>query len=265
MAFDFDTDTALDRVDESTWTTRLDRRWSINVVPNGGYSTACMVRAMQEATGRPDPLSVTTHFYKPTIEDAAATVKTDVHRSGRNFANVSAVLIQDDVVRTRATAVLGSLDDPAPPGVRSPEPVELPDPADCFERDADVQGFPIPMLDMIETRIDRDIQGSGTTEFGGWLRFADGRPPDSLALGVFADALPPSILGIVPRAGWVPTLELTVHLRRRPVEGWIRAWATVTDLQGTSLVEDVLLWDDSGALVAQGRQLALLLVQPDAR
>ena len=46
----------------------------------------------------------------------------------------------------------------------------------------------------------------------GWIRFADGTEPDPLSLVTFADAFPPTLIGSIA-AGWVPTLELTVHVR----------------------------------------------------
>ena len=57
-------------------------------------------------------------------------------------------------------------------------------------------------------------------------------------------------------AGWVPTVELTVHLRGLPAPGWVRAvqWATL--LQDGWLDEECLIWDSRDRLVAQARQLA---------
>ena len=93
------------------------------------------------------------------------------------------------------------------------------------------------------------------------MRFGDERPPDPLALTLFADAFPPPILMVEPTAGWVPTIELTVHVRRRPVDGWIRAECKTVDVHDNLLIEEIRLWDEAGSLVAQGRQLAMLLTR----
>lgn len=262
MAFAFDNDTTITRVDEAIWTTHLDPKWSINVVPNGGYSTTGMVRAMLDATGREHPLSVTTHFYKTCDHDSDATITVTKHRSGNTFANAGAVLTQGERERSRCVAVLGSLPRPDVADTETPPPPSLAPPEQCLLRESgehSAQGFPIPLADMVEMRIDRELGTGGPAQFGGWLRFVDGRPPDALALGLFADALPPAQLVVNPSIGWVPTLELTVHVRREPVDGWIRAAVLAADVQGKLLIEDVRLWDDSGALVAQARQLAMLL------
>ena len=76
---------------------------------------------------------------------------------------------------------------------------------------------------------------------------------------MFGDAFPPSLFSLLGKVGWVPTLELTVHVRRRPVPGWIQARFTTTDLHDGLLIEDGQLWDEEGHLVARTRQLALLL------
>ena len=78
---------------------------------------------------------------------------------------------------------------------------------------------------------------------------------------LFADSFPPSLYTLVGRVGWVPTIELTVHVRRRPVDGWIQARFECDDLAGGRMIESGTLWDESGRLVARSRQLGLLLPQ----
>ena len=76
---------------------------------------------------------------------------------------------------------------------------------------------------------------------------------------LFADAFPPAVHSVVERVGWVPTLELTVHVRRRPVAGWVQARIECDDVAGGWMIETATLWDASGAVVARARQLGLLL------
>jgi hypothetical protein len=95
-------------------------------------------------------------------------------------------------------------------------------------------------------------------EVTGWTRFSDGRPPDVRSLPLFADAFPPPVFELGP-AGWVPTIELTVHVRARPEPGWLRARFATHVLVDGYLSEDGELWDEAGTLVAQSRQLAMLL------
>ena len=75
---------------------------------------------------------------------------------------------------------------------------------------------------------------------------------------LFADAFPPAVFGRYGPVGWVPTVQLSVQLRRQPSPGWILAQFRTQDLLDGRLIEDGLLWDEAGQLVAQVRQLALM-------
>src|SRR5450759_3720952 len=57
-------------------------------------------------------------------------------------------------------------------------------------------------------------------------------------------------------SGWVPTLEMTVHVRAVPTAGWLRVTAHTRNLAGGYLEEDAEVWDSADRLVAQSRQLA---------
>jgi len=119
---------------------------------------------------------------------------------------------------------------------------------------------PLPILDRLHVRVHPDQAVAGSADratISGWVRFADGTPPSSASLPLFADAFPPSLLPLVARVGWVPTLELTVHVRRHPADGWIRASFECDDLTGSQLIESGTLWDSTSAVVARSRQLGL--------
>jgi len=92
-------------------------------------------------------------------------------------------------------------------------------------------------------------------ETRGWIRFADGRPMDTHCLGLIADAFPPAVFNVTER-GWVPTLELTVHVRARPRSDVLHCVFRTRFLFGGFLEEDGEMWDETGTLVAQSRQLA---------
>ena len=165
---------------------------------------------------------------------------------------------------------MGRLDGPdnaAAPILALPLP-ELPPPEHCVSRSATDQGVTLSILDQLDIRLhpDEALPGAaGRARVSGWIRFADGRPPDVLACLLMADAFPPAVFGLLGLVGWVPTIELTVHLRRRPALGWLRGQFWSHDLNDGRVVEDGALWDANGQLVAQSRQLALVRQdgQPD--
>jgi len=143
-----------------------------------------------------------------------------------------------------------------------PTPPDMPSPDDCVSRIGLAQGVELPLASRVEVRIDPEFVTPGSRSAAltrGWIRFADAAPPTSLSLPLFADCFPPSVFTRLGPVGWVPTLELTVHVRRRPVSGWIQASFETEDFSNGLLIENGMLWDQSGALVAQSRQLALVL------
>ncbi|MEZ5379236.1 MAG: thioesterase family protein [Acidimicrobiales bacterium] len=251
--------------------TTISARWNIGDNPNGGYLAASSLRAMAELAGHPDPLSVTTHYLRPGTGDEPGEIHGRLIRLGRRATTTSAELHQAGTQRLQTVAAFGDLGDPDraddEPASTSPSlslaPVPLPEPDSCVDRRALAQGVELPILDRLDVRIDPRWSVAGAAdraEVSGWIRFADGRPPDSKSLVLFADAFPPSVFSLLGTIGWVPTLELTVHVRRRPAPGWIRARFTTNDLSNGMLIENGQLWDSTGRLVAQSRQLALLLV-----
>jgi acyl-CoA thioesterase len=55
------------------------------------------------------------------------------------------------------------------------------------------------------------------------------------------------------------TIQLTVHLRAHPAPGWLACRATTRFVSNGYHEEDFEVWDSAGTLVAQSRQLALIL------
>lgn len=247
------------------WSTQVSDQWNIGANPNGGYAISSVLRALLGSVPHPMPLSVTSHYLRPPSGNQPARIVTEVVRVGRTTSTATGHLVQDGKERIRVLATFG--DEPAAtaaPIVTIP-PYELPEPDACVSRRDLEQGIELPILGRVDVRIDPKLTGvSGRAELAGWIRFADGRQPDVRSLVLFADAFPPSPFGLLGRVGWVPTLELTVHVRRPPAPGWIRAHLHTRDILDQLLVEDCVLWDSTGQVVAQARQLSLLRTEQTA-
>jgi acyl-CoA thioesterase len=97
---------------------------------------------------------------------------------------------------------------------------------------------------------------TGESELAFWLRFRDGRDTDPIALAAMVDAAAPAVLELGETGS--ATIELTVHVRRRPAPGWVACRTLTRHVIGGFHEEDFEIWDSSGALVAQSRQFALL-------
>ncbi|MDQ3034525.1 MAG: thioesterase family protein [Myxococcota bacterium] len=257
---ELDTDTAIEPVGEGRFRASITDRWSIGSAPNGGYLAMIAARAIAAVVPAPDPFSVTTHFLA-VARPGPAEVVTEIVRVGRGHSTAQAKLVQDGREVLRTIAVFGDLSAIEGPTALTIEPPKLP-PSESCERSR-----PAPSAATISDRVDMAL-APGTSpwstgahdergELRGWVRLRDGREPDSLSLVFFADAFPPPVLSFsAVRTPWVPTLELTVHVRARPAPGMLRAWFRTRALIDGYLEEDGELWDASGKLVAMSRQLA---------
>ena len=238
--------------------------WNIGANPNGGYLLALAAQALQQCTPtQPDPLSITVHYLRPGLAGQPCRVDTQLLRSGRTLSTVRATLVQDGSARLEVLAAMGDLGahgSTAPARLSLAVP-DIPPPEACPSRSAPAQGVALAILDRLDVRLHPDQAepgAAGQARVSGWIRFADGRAPDALGCLLMADAFPPAVFGLLGAVGWVPTIELTVHLRRRPAPGWLLGQFWSHDLSDGRVVEDGALWDSNGQLVVQSRQLALV-------
>lgn len=257
----FDAETRLFHVADHVLSGHVHPAWNIGDNPNGGYLLSLAVAALQlKAPAHPDPLSVTVHYLRPGLADRPCELDARVLRTGRTMSTGRVTLLQDGEPRLEVLAAMGDLSAPAEPTLSLPRPA-MPPPQACVSRSGASQGLALPILDRLDIRLHPDearAGAAGRAQVSGWIRFHDGREPDALASLLFADAFPPSVFGLLGMVGWVPTIELTVHVRRRPAPGWMLGRFQTHDLSGGRLVEDGALWDSAGHLVAQCRQLALV-------
>lgn len=260
--FDAETEIALD--DVGCWHGHMSPHWNIGDNPNGGYMLCCVLRAVANSVPHPDPISVTTHFLRPGTPDAPFEISVDVVRTGRSVSTTRATLSQAGKARLEVLCAFGDLSQSA--GVEhkidAVPRFDLPPPDDCPERSGETQGLHLPIMARLDVRLNPAHAVAGAADhadMSGWIRFVDERAADSLTLPMFADAFPPSPLALLGPVGWVPTLELTVQVRRRPQPGWVRAEFSTDDLDGGRMIETGKLFDSAGQLVAQSRQLGLVM------
>ncbi|MFJ6747425.1 MULTISPECIES: thioesterase family protein [unclassified Streptomyces] len=272
---EFDRDTAVTRRAEGVYDAHLSAGWTIIRAVNGGYLLALMGRALGDALPHPDPLSITAHYLRASVP-GPAVIRTEVVRTGRTMSTGTASLIQfaedgTEVERLRVLASYGDLD-ALPEDVRTTaKPPAIPPIEHCLGTDSAPDDAPaIPgstaIADRLAIRLDPATAGwavgapSGKGEMRAWFGLADGREPDPLSLLLTVDALPPTAFDM-GLTGWVPTVELTTHVRRRPAPGPLRVAITTRNLAGGFLEEDAEIWDSEDHLVAQSRQLARALLE----
>ena len=262
FASTFDAETAVVARGAGRYDVRLSTAWDIGDNANGGYAMLPVLRSLRQESSHSDPLSVTTHFLRPIQGGGDAQIDTSLIRRGRSVSVLTGALTVAETQRLTVSAVFGDLDDYEPGvGINISAPT-IPPPEECLNRAELLQGVALPIASRIDVRIPPDSAVASKSRPAiseGWVRLSDGAPPTALSLPLFADAFPPSLFAKLGSVGWVPTIELTVHVRRRPADGWIQARFECDDLIGDRLIESGTLWDSTGRVVARSRQLGLLL------
>lgn len=262
MNFQFDRATQLQPIGEGRFTSYVQDGWDIGGNANGGYLLALVAGALSAATGRMLPIALSCHYLAP-INDAAVVIDTTVVKAGKTFSTALATMRHGERVIVTASGTMG---DALPGGAVSHitrGAPEMPAFSDSVPRSATTPGMP-GLMSKLDVRLHPDDVGfatgtpSGSALVRGWCAFRDGRTIDAHALTLLCDALPPAMFNISGAPGWVPTVHLSLYLRGVPAPGPVMAEFTTDHLHDGMFEEDGLLWDSTGALVAQSRQLALL-------
>lgn len=249
----------------------LDGGWVVGGGVNGGYLLAVIGNAIRHElspVGHVDPVSTSAYYLSPSTA-GPAVVRVRVLRGGGRRSTVAASLVQhQDGAEVERISVLATYADlgVAPVEVqRQMSAPQLPPVEECVLASEAPEDFRkvAPLLERFGTRFDPAYAGwrtghpSGQGVVQGWFKLADDRPLDTLALLVAVDALPPVTFDLgLP--GWAPTVELTAHVRARPAPGWAIVRHATRNVSGGYFEEDCEVWDSTGTLVAQSRQLALL-------
>lgn len=222
--------------------------------------------AAESGGAHPHPLAVSAH-YLSAARPGAAVVHVEVLKRGRATTVMAARLLQDhegeERVRLVVTATYADLtqlsDEVATTAVRP----AVPAPEQCIPTSMAPPEMKqmVAMLDRFDLLADPATlawswgEPSGQGVIQGLFRLGDGVDMDPLGLLLAVDALPPVSFDL-GRPGWAPTLELTVHVRAIPAPGWVQVRHSTRNVAGGYFEEDCEVWDSTGRLVAQSRQLA---------
>lgn len=259
--YEFDEDRRVEPAGPGCYVGRVSPRWNVGPIPNGGYVLGLAMAALEAELDGLDPLTVTAHYLRPSIP-GPFTADVEVVKRGRNFSTAMVRLSQGTRETVRVLATYGKIHADAGPEFVSAQPPAPPlEQCRAWRSQGAGPGFAIAERFAIAfapedaERMHEQAASAGRAELRGWVRFADGRPPDTACLGLIADAFPPPVFLVTPR-GWVPTIELTVHVRARPTTEWLNCGFRTRFLTGGLLEEDGEIWDGTGRLVALSRQLA---------
>jgi acyl-CoA thioesterase len=263
----FSNDTALESLGNNRYRVTIDQGWFIEAGPNGGYLAAIVLRAITWEIGDPAymPRSFTLHYLRPP-KAGPADLEVTIERQGRTVVTATARMWQDDKLQVISIAAFGT--DRDAPGFVDMEAPTAPAPETVERWEVDEAAIPLRgRWDQRWTHGAPPLEGSDRAFTGGWMRLIDGDPADYLVLAAMTDAwLPPIFTRLGTYLG-VPTLDLTIHFRQRletPLDDFVLGLFETKVAAGGYLEEDATLWSRDGQLLAQSRQLALILAPPTA-
>lgn len=260
----FDRATALEPLAPGRLGGTISQDYWVQSGPNGGYMTAIALRGASSLVPEPDraPRSLHVRFLSAPKAGAFELV-SEVIRAGRSMTTVAVRMAQDGRDFVHASVCFSA----AFSSIAFQDAV-MPDalPID--------QAEPVPVrIALNERYVQRRAIGGVERQdaraiSGGWVRFADPRPFDALAMAALWDCWPPAVFARAFEQrfrGAVPTVEASVYFRRRlPLPEIALHDSVLLHVESTMAdegfcEEDAQIWSPSGLLLAHSRQLCLLL------
>jgi acyl-CoA thioesterase len=259
----FDAATALTPAGEGAWEGAIADGWATPRGPLGGYVMALVLRGFENAVADPErsARSATMHFLRPP-EVGPVRVEAKVERAGRSLSTVTGRMLQDDKLIGIA---VGAYSKPWESPLLPDSPMPAVDPPEGRESIDSADRRPMPdftqRLTMQRRFGDLPFTQSESGEVGGWMGLVEERPVDALALAVIADAWFPAPWPRLSELAPAPTIDLTVHFRvPLPLDDSLLLGRFRSRMVRDGFFdEDGELWTPDGTLVAQSRQLALLI------
>jgi acyl-CoA thioesterase len=237
---------------------------------NGGYVAAVILRAIQaSASAERAPRSLTVHYQRAPLA-GPVEVSVEVEREGGRVTFLSARMTQEGKVQATAQAVLSEnwSDDEGFSELTMPD-AGAPGELHTFDPGA-VAGAP-RMLQNYRARpaLGAPAFSGGAPFTGAWIRSREPRLLDAPLAAAFLDTWFPASFVLLERPRGAPTIDYTVHFRSplppagaTPEDPYLVSFKSNLARHGF-FEEDGELWAADGALLAQSRQLALLLDPPD--
>jgi acyl-CoA thioesterase len=260
----FDDDTRLEPLGDGRYRGYVSETWWTPRGPLGGYVMAIMMRGLGLAVADESrqPRSLTVHFLRPPRAGEVVVVPA-LERAGRSISTATVRLEQADELLALGLAAFSG---PWPSPVLSEAPIPDVEPAPARGEAAaalpDERRPPfVDRLAMAPRFGPPPFSGGDRAETGGWLGLREQRPIDALTVLVLADAWFPAPWPRLEALAPAPTIELTVYFRSPlPLPDSLLLGRFRTRLVRDGFFDETgELWAPDGTLVAQSRQLALLL------
>ena len=261
----FEADTAVEDLGGGRFGAVMSERWWVGKGPNGGYVAAVILRAIQAmASPQRAPRSLTVH-YQRAPQAGPVEVEVTVEREGGRVTFLSARMTQEGKVQATAQAVLsedwgeGGFSELTMPDAGEPGELQTIDPEAEDSRPNMLQNY------RLRPALGEPAFSGGAPRTGAWIRTREPRLLDAPLAAAFLDTWFPAPFVRLERPFGAPTIDYTVHFRSplpppaaAPEDPYLIAFRSNIARHGF-FEEDGELWSADGTLLAQSRQLALLL------
>ncbi len=255
----FDAELDLNQEADGVFSLSLSDQWSIYDTPNGGYVMAVISNAMLSCSDKKNTPIVTAN-YMARCQPGKAVIYVEVMNQSASFTRLMARLVQDNVEKVRAMGTFSS-------GISKTGPTEYDGgPPELADRASSVK-VPVIPQNSLSKKIDLWLDPSCAEwyfgqyrrpmEFKGWIGFKEKRKLDIPAILLFADSFPPPVFVAYGAKAWVPTIELSVNVRKIPDVAVLKGYFKSRFISSGLVEEDGELWDETGELVAISRQYSL--------
>jgi acyl-CoA thioesterase len=261
----FDADTAIQSLGDGRFAAEMSERWWVGNGPNGGYVAAVILRAI-EAMAKPEraPRSLTVQFPRAPLA-GPVEIAVEVTREGGHLTFLSARIEQGGEIQATALAVLA--EDRGGDGYSELQMPDAGEPGELHSPDpGQVDGMPTMFQNYsVRPALGEPAFSGGAPYSGAWIRSREPRLLDAPLAAAFLDAWFPAPFIRLERPRAAPTIDYTVHFRSplpppdaAPEDPYLVVFRSNLARHGF-FEEDGELWSADGTLLAQSRQLAVLL------
>ena len=255
-------DTQISKQADNQWECEFSPLWCVGKAVNGGYAMSIAAKAMAESVPQPHPITITGYYLNVT-NPGPGEISTEVIREGKNISTIQGKVLQNGEECIRLIGSFADLAKPSGETFLEEEPPELPAIEDCVPMT--FEEAPVEINRRFDILVPKNYMAQrgnegNISELRAWVKFADTDNLNVFALCLLSDAFMPCVFNRVGPVAWVPTLELTVHIRAVPAPGYLRTRFRTRFLTNGTLEEDGEIWDSEGNLVAISRQMAKLRI-----
>ncbi len=256
------------------YVTTLSDIWNCPLVPHGGLVTATALRAVEsELAVSEQPLRSVSTVFAGQVRPGPVEIDVAVLRRGRSMSQATATIRNvGESVGHSLIAVFGAsrpgfeFTDISMPGV--PAPRECPSWRDPLPPEVEDDRLPFNFWEHVEGRAALghapwEDYVPESSDRASWYRFDE--PPmlddgrlDPLALVTLCDTMPGAVgerMGPGSRAWLPPSADLTVHVLGDARSEWVLGHNRARFAGDGYASVEILLWDESGTLVAYGTQM----------